>query len=363
MQTCQLTSSSNDLFKLRCRYRTGQYALNGLTVNSTLHDLLQAITSLIGIPSTCLSLFYGYPPRKLDCSTAACLTRRLHEIPLRSGDLITVDDVIGERKSPASSVNSQLHSYNRGIPMANASTTTAATTTATPTTTTPANTNTQIVNNSLEPRVVRLCAPSDNSCLFTSALFCINNHDSRLKIGTEVVTNVTAVSQLRELISGIVLSDPVKYSEAFLGMSNEEYSQQIRQPDKWGGGIEVSILSQLYEVEICIVDIESCRIDRFGEDHNYPKRILLIYDGIHYDPLAQEYPKRDCLVTVFPTSDDSILLEAQQLASKARAEWAFTDLASFTLLCRQCDAPLVGQAAAQKHAQLTGHTQFREIAH
>ncbi|VDQ17543.1 unnamed protein product, partial [Trichobilharzia regenti] len=150
-------------------------------------------------------------------------------IPLRSGDLITVDDVIGGGKSPASSVNSQLHSYNRGIPMANASTTTAATTTATPTTTTPANTNTQIVNNSLEPRVVRLCAPSDNSCLFTSALFCINNHDSRLKIGTEVVTNVTAVSQLRELISGIVLSDPVKYSEAFLGMSNEEYSQQIRQ--------------------------------------------------------------------------------------------------------------------------------------
>ncbi|VDO30159.1 unnamed protein product [Schistosoma margrebowiei] len=150
------------------------------------------------------------------------------------------------------------------------------------------------------------------------------------------------------------------HSQSYQGIWGYYYSSTS---DKWGGGIEVSILSQLYKIEICIVDIESCRIDRFGEDQNYPKRILLIYDGIHYDPLAQECPNRNCLVTVFSSNNDSILFEAQQLASKARAEWAFTDLSSFTLLCRQCDAPLIGQEAAQKHAQLTGHTQFREILH
>ncbi|CAH8492882.1 unnamed protein product [Heterobilharzia americana] len=334
--------SLGDLLKLRCRYRTGQYSLENLSSNSTIDDLLQTIASLIGVTRSCISLFYGYPPKKLDCSISS-LTKRLSEIPLRSGDMLTVDVI--EEKSivsidlPRENIQSQDCQVPAIVP-----------------------TNT-ITNRQSESRIVRLCAPSDNSCLFTSALFCVNNHDNHLKIGTEVVTNMAAVNQLRELISGIVLSDPVKYSEAFLGVSNEEYSRQIRRPDQWGGGIEVSILSQLYEVEICIVDIESCRIDRFGEDRNYPQRILLIYDGIHYDPLAQECPKRDCLVTVFPTNDNSILLEAQQLASKARAEWAFTDLASFTLLCRQCDAPLVGQAAAQKHAQLTGHTQFREIAH
>ncbi|TNN12572.1 Ubiquitin thioesterase OTU1 [Schistosoma japonicum] len=332
MQSC-LPNSTN-LLKLRCRYRTGQYNLNNLTSDSTIDDLLQTIASLISVAQSRISLYYGYPPKKLDCSISN-LNKHLWEIPLRSGDMITVD-VIEEKSINVNSSTIKPQSHERVIP---------------------------INNKQLESRIVRLSAPSDNSCLFTSVLFCVNNYDNHLKIGTEVITNIAAVSQLRELISGIVLSDPIKYSEAFLGMSNEEYSLQIRQSDKWGGGIEVSILSQLYEVEICIVDIESCRIDRFGEDQNYAKRILLIYDGIHYDPLAQECPSRDCLVTVFSSNDDTILLEAQQLASNARAEWAFTDLSSFTLLCRQCDAPLVGQVAAQKHAQLTGHTQFKEIIH
>ncbi|CAH8472807.1 unnamed protein product [Schistosoma turkestanicum] len=336
MQTCSLNSKI--LLKLRCRNRTGQYILNDLTSNSTIHDLLKTIISILGVTQqSSISVYYGYPPVKLDCSTGN-IDKQLCEIPIRSGDLLTVD-IIKEKVDEDQPIHYPPY-----------------TTVETPQSIKTTNNN--------ESHLIRLSAPSDNSCLFTSVLFCMNNEDAHLKMNhLQVITNIEEVANLREIISTIVLNDPINYSEAFLGMSNEQYSSQIRQSDKWGGGIEVSILSKLYKIQICIVDIESCRIDCFGEDQNYTKRILLIYDGIHYDPLAQQCLSRDCLITVFSANDDIILFEAQQLAAKARAEWAFTDLSSFTLLCQQCDAPLVGQSAAQKHAQLTGHTQFKEIKH
>jgi ubiquitin thioesterase OTU1 len=56
---------------------------------------------------------------------------------------------------------------------------------------------------------------------------------------------------------------------------------RIKNTTSWGGQIEVSILSKYYKIEICVVDIQTCRIDRFGEDQNYTKRVFIIYDGIH----------------------------------------------------------------------------------
>ncbi|VDP02618.1 unnamed protein product [Schistosoma margrebowiei] len=125
------------------------------------------------------------------------------QIPLRSGDMLTVD-VTEEKPANINSQTVKHQPHEHEI----------------------------ITNKQSESHIVRLSAPSDNSCLFTSVLFCMNNEDNHLKIGTEVVTNIAEVSNLRELISGIVLSDPAKYSEAFLGMSNEQYSLQIRQVSK-----------------------------------------------------------------------------------------------------------------------------------
>lgn len=331
MQAHPNAQLKSDSLRLKFIHRTGQYTLDTLTANSTIEDLLQAITTILGIPRTELVLFCGFPRQKIVC-TDAHLSKRLREIPLFSGDTVTVDTKV------ASPVKVDIMDQKALI-----------------------NTTESNTQQSLIPRIVRLQAPSDNSCLFTSLIFSVQNADGHLPIGTPVVTNNEAVKQMRELISAVVQSDPERYSEAVLGMPNEEYSQKIRQPDRWGGGIEVSILSQLHEVEICIVDIESGRIDRFGEDRNYSKRILLLYDGIHYDPLAQERPGTGCLVSVFRSTDDAILIEAQKLASEARAQWAFTDTSSFSLLCRQCNMPLVGQAEAQKHAEATGHTQYREV--
>lgn len=53
-----------------------------------------------------------------------------------------------------------------------------------------------------------------------------------------------------------------------------------------GGGIELSILSKHYGRQIDAYDIQTKRCDRYGEQDAYSERVMLIYDGLHYDSLA-----------------------------------------------------------------------------
>ncbi|CAH8521315.1 unnamed protein product [Dicrocoelium dendriticum] len=317
--------------RLKCKYPSGQCIITDLTSESSVRDLLNSLSSVVEVNPAHLKISVGYPPRRIICSDES-LNMRLRQVPILSGDVLTVEPMLPPNRAStvlAESRNQVAHSHP--------------------------------VSTESAPHIVRLTAPSDNSCLFTSVLFCIENADGRKSIDTKVVTNTAAVAQMRELIASIVLSDPDRYSEGFLGMSNAEYYRSIQEPDRWGGGIEVAILSQVYEMEICVVDIQTGRIDRFGEDHNYQYRILLMYDGIHYDPLSLARPDTGLLTSVFSTSNTQVLWDAQSLAAEARAAWRFTDTASFTLICRQCQLPLIGQSAAQTHAKETGHDQFSEI--
>ena len=100
--------------------------------------------------------------------------------------------------------------------------------------------------------------------------------------------HIQDTNYLRELIAAAVASDPEKYNEAYLGRSNTDYCDWIKKSESWGGGIEVAILSEFYGYEITVVNIQSLNISRFGEDRNYSERFLLLYDGIHYDPLYME---------------------------------------------------------------------------
>lgn len=129
-----------------------------------------------------------------------------------------------------------------------------------------------------------------------------------------------------------------------------------------GGAIEISILSKFYQCEICVVDTQTVRIDRFGEDAGYSKRVLLIYDGIHYDPLQRNFPDPDTPpLTIFSCNDDIVLVQALELADEARRKRQFTDVNRFTLRCMVCQKGLTGQAEAREHAKETGHTNFGEV--
>lgn len=93
---------------------------------------------------------------------------------------------------------------------------------------------------------------------------------------------------MRSLVASAVEQDPDEFSEAILGMPNVEYCKWIMEPDAWGGAIELSILSKYYGIEIAVVDSINAIINRFGEDHHYPLRVFLMFDGIHFDPLYLE---------------------------------------------------------------------------
>jgi len=200
--------------------------------------------------------------------------------------------------------------------------------------------------------LTRRVVPADNSCLFTSVDFVL--HD-----GAHVDTD--AMQSLRCIIADAVAADPVTYSDAFLGRPNDEYCIWIKDESSWGGAIELSILSRHYGVEIDVVDTQSGRIDRFGQSENYNTRVLLIYDGIHYDPLVMESADDATVSTVFPTSDDAVLTQALEIGAEAKSCRQFTDVRNFSLRCLVCQTMLRGEQDAMEHGRRTGHASFGEV--
>ena len=54
-----------------------------------------------------------------------------------------------------------------------------------------------------------------------------------------------------------------------------------------------------------------------GEGEGFRDRALLIYDGIHYDPLVMEGVRGAVVQRMFPVSDGQVLEKASQLAREA----------------------------------------------
>jgi len=200
--------------------------------------------------------------------------------------------------------------------------------------------------------LTRRIVPADNSCLFTSVDFVL--HD-----GARVDTD--AMQSLRCIIADAVEADPVTYNEAFLGRPNYEYCIWIKDESSWGGAIELSILSRHFCVEIDVIDTQSGRVDRFGQSENYSTRVLLIYDGIHYDPLVMESADGATVSTVFPSSDDAVLTQALEIGAEAKSCRQFTDVRNFKLRCLVCQTMLRGEKDAMQHGSRTGHANFGEV--
>ncbi|XP_076862795.1 ubiquitin thioesterase OTU1 [Brachyhypopomus gauderio] len=301
------------MLRLRCKAKNGTHLMQGLTRQSCVQELKDKVEELTGIPCDVQKIMVGYPPSSLDLRNGDAY---LKDYPIQSGDTLIVEE---EKNKPK------------------------------------AHSNATVLKGPLldsGPRLERRVVPADNSCLFTSVNYVVEGG----------VYDPACAAEMRGLIAQIVASDPAAYSEAVLGKSNDEYCAWIRREDTWGGAIEVSILSKFYQCEICVVDTQTVRVDRFGEDAGYRKRVLLIYDGIHYDPLQRVDPGSDAAPqTVFPAADDVILAQALELADEARRKRQYTDVNRFALRCMVCQTGLVGQREAREHAKETGHTNFGEV--
>lgn len=124
--------------------------------------------------------------------------------------------------------------------------------------------------------VVVRSAPSDNSCLFHSALYILEN-----KARGDPM-------KMRRKVADVVAAHPRLFNRDYLGMSNESYCANVVSPDFWGGAIELSILSFLYDIELRTFDMKAGgKMYTYGSDEKHARVAFLMYiNGNHYEPIA-----------------------------------------------------------------------------
>lgn len=205
-------------------------------------------------------------------------------------------------------------------------------------------------SNPSQSSLIRRVIASDNSCLFNAVGYALEGHRR------------DTAPELRDVIAGFILSDPVTYNEALLGKAPEQYCQWIRLPTSWGGASELVILALYYQVQIACVSIQSIRIDLFGDSSN---RIYLLYDNIHYDVIVRNTNPNapEALdATIFPSSDSTSEAEVLALARDLQQQRQFTDLTGCALMCGVCNQGFKGQKEAIRHGNETGHMNFQEVS-
>eukprot|EP01063_Lacrimia_lanifica_P024641 TRINITY_DN32511_c0_g1_i1.p2 TRINITY_DN32511_c0_g1~~TRINITY_DN32511_c0_g1_i1.p2 ORF type:complete len:370 (+),score=171.55 TRINITY_DN32511_c0_g1_i1:37-1146(+) len=205
----------------------------------------------VGIPANSITILFGFPPKPVSNDNVGAT---LSALGIKRGERITL------RKSDAPTELRQGHTKGRYIPPTSK-------------------------NGSFTRREM----PGDNSCLFHSMNYVINNKKRE------------DPAIMRRQIADIVLANPAKYTATFLEQHPASYAQWIQQKNNWGGAIELSILSHLHECEIIALDVQTKRQYRFGEDEGYSCMCFVLFSGQHYDAMAMaEYggapPANDLVV-------------------------------------------------------------------
>ena len=198
--------------------------------------------------------------------------------------------------------------------------------------------------------------PDDNSCMFRA-------------LSSAVLGSLDSTTELRSAVAEGIQANPELYGEATLQQQPDDYCRWIQMETSWGGGIELSILSQHFEVEICSINVQDLRVDRFNEGKL--KRCILVYSGVHYDTIAlnpSSPPHRradappDFDLKIFDSFDDTLLQKARELCQILQERHYFTDTAAFSILCNDCGWKGTGEQAATQHAKETGHYNFGEAS-
>lgn len=196
--------------------------------------------------------------------------------------------------------------------------------------------------------------PDDNSCLFRA-------------FNTAYFGAMDNMTELRSIIAQNIQANPDTYDAAILDQEPDDYCRWIQTEQAWGGAIELGILSKHFDIEICSIDVQTLRTDRFNEGK--PHRCILVYSGIHYDTIAtspSDYPHTHAYAPpefdtkVFDAQDSVVLEGAVELCRILQGKHYFTDTAKFTIKCNVCGAMAMGEKGAVEHEQKTGHWDFGE---
>ncbi|RYH02921.1 hypothetical protein EON65_47555 [archaeon] len=207
--------------------------------------------------------------------------------------------------------------------------------------------NSQATAHANASKLERKIIPADNSCLFNAIgeLLEYPRYDKK-------------PSKYREMVADYLDTHRDFYTADMLdGKDIDEYIKWIRNKDKWGGEIEVSILAKLLGVEIAVVDIRTTHTLIYGQDMQYDKRIFLLYDGVHYDALVRTQGQTT-VCSMLSVADQTVCAEATQLAKELQNKKQFVNLASGEMLCGVCMSMFAGEKEAIEHAKVTGHQNF-----
>ncbi|XP_071542770.1 ubiquitin thioesterase OTU1 isoform X2 [Panulirus ornatus] len=248
---------------LRLRIKTSggeQYSLTEhVSGESTLYNLLLAIQDVTAIHPNRQKILIGFPPKPITGGP----DMTLNSIGLRNGEVLIVEDV-----DPSSHMTCIPQEVPEALPSHAQSVSS------------PSERVAQVPSAVCQKgTLLKKVVPSDNSCLFASIYYLINGGET---IGPK------QLREMRQLVASVIKTQPEKYNEAVLERSNSKYCEWILKDTSWGGAIELSVFSQYYEIEIVALDAKTGVLNRFGEDKKYDYRMVLMYNGIHYDPIYME---------------------------------------------------------------------------
>lgn len=192
---------------------------------------------------------------------------------------------------------------------------------------------------------------ADNSCLFSSIAYLLDKDN--FNISSSLIYRLIIVDHIKEN----------NIDEGMLGMSKEEYLQKISESDTWGGAIELKMFSEIFNIQIAVLDVQSGRIDIFGELEDFEKRIYLLYNGIHYDPLVMNYQdNNDSDITIFSPNDSEKLVMFKDFVESIKNKGDYIDSSTINnLKCIKCNNIFDCEEDATKHAINFNHWEFKNI--
>ena len=184
---------------------------------------------------------------------------------------------------------------------------------------------------------------ADNSCLFNAVNFAINQNENSPEV-------------IRGIISSEIMANPNEYNSAVLDKEPSDYCKWILNKETWGGGIELSILSKFFQIQIAVVDIQHITIEYFG---NYNRCIYLLYNNIHYDVFYKE--ENGKITGIFNSYDQRVKQEIMDICCELQKHELYMDPTLYSLECTQCGLLMNGNKDVVEHTQKTGHVNFKQV--
>ena len=303
----QESEDGKNIINIRCIYNDKAFEIKIPSTENLLNLKHYIIINLNGVGiytyETNLNIAYGFPPKKIDNTLND--TKTLPELSIGNNECLRIDLI---DKDLIRAKNDEIIDYSKYS-------------------------------------VKKKTIPADNSCLFNSINFAINQ-------------SITEPEIIRGIISSEILNNPIDYNEAILERPIEDYCDWILRGDSWGGGIEISILSKYFNVIIAVVDIQNITFEYFGD--GFTEVIYLLYNNVHYDVFYKEEINGK-ITGLFDVNDEKSKNEIMEICKELKKHQKYLDIQMFSVKCMQCNFLMKGQNDVIEHTKKTGHTNFSQI--